>query len=64
MGHTEADRVWGVKGGGARLDHRLHHFAEEVDVGAAGVLGGELDIFTKGTCQLDAVAGLFQALPP
>src|ERR1700687_336482 len=64
MGYAEADRVRNIEGAGARLDHRLHHFTQEVDIGAAGVLGGGLDVRTKGPGQLDAVPRLLQALPP
>ncbi len=64
MGHAEADRVGNIQGCGARLDHRLHHFAQEIDIGAASVFGGELDILAERPGQLDAVPRLLQALPP
>ncbi len=43
-GHRVADGVGQVDRGGALLDRGLHHPAEEVGIGPAGVLGGELHV--------------------
>src|SRR5687768_15615804 len=42
--HRVAHGVRDVDGGGAFLDHRLEHAAEEIEVGARPVLGRELDV--------------------
>ena len=63
VGYTEANRIRDVEGGSTRLDHCLQDFTQKVDVGAAGVFGRKLDIFTKRPGQFDAVAGLFHTLP-
>src|SRR5262249_22753951 len=43
-GDGVADRVGDVDGGGAGLDGLLDHLGQEVQLGASGVLGRELDV--------------------
>ena len=43
-GRGVADRVGDVDRGGAGVDGRLDHLAEEVGLGAGGVFGRELDV--------------------
>jgi hypothetical protein len=42
--HGIADRIGDIDGGGAFLDYRLEHAAEEIGIGAAAVLGRKLDV--------------------
>ena len=51
--HGVADRVGQVHRPGALLDRRLHHPAEEVGIGAARVLGRELDVVGVLACLPD-----------
>ncbi len=53
-----ADGVGNVERGGARLDRDAQHLDQESDVGAAGVLGRELDVGAEAARQLDHVAHL------
>ena len=50
-----ADRVGDVHRPGARLDHPLDHLGEELELGAGGVLGGELDVLEALARELHAV---------
>jgi hypothetical protein len=58
-----ADRVRDVHRGGARVDHRLDHPAEKVDLGTTGILGRELDIVGKAAGAFHCVHGLLDDLP-
>jgi len=52
-GHGIADRVGNVDGGGAGLDGALDHLGQEVQLGAGGVLGRELDVLAVTAGPLD-----------
>ena len=45
--HGVADRIGNVDRGGAGVDRRLHHLREELELGARGVLGGELHVLAR-----------------
>ena len=47
LGHGVADGVGDVDRGGAGLDGLLDHLGEEVQLGAGGVLGRELDVLAQ-----------------
>ena len=55
-GRGVADRVGDVDRGGAGVDGRLDHLAEEVALGARGVLGRELDVAAVADGPLHAFA--------
>ena len=46
-GRGIADRVGDVDGGGARVDDRLDHAAEEIDLGAGRILRRKLDVVAE-----------------
>src|SRR5262249_42244106 len=56
-GHGVADRVGDIDGGGAGLDGLLDHLGQEIQLGAGGVLGGELDVGAVTLGALDALDG-------
>ncbi len=49
---------------GAFGDGHLHHLAEIVPVGAAGVLGGELDVVSVGASLPDRATGKLEGIFP
>ncbi len=54
LGHRIADRVGDVDRGGARLDDALDDLGEEIQFGACGVFGRELDIVAIAPGPFDA----------
>ena len=58
LGHAVADGVGDVQRGGAVVDRELAHLAHEVEVGAAAVLGRELDVVAVALGPGDAAGGL------
>ena len=62
LGQAVAGGVGDVDHGGAGVDGGLDHADEEVLVGAAGVLGVELDVLDVLLCVGHAVAGALDAL--
>ena len=56
-GHGVADGVGDVDRGGAGLDDALDDLGEEVELGAGGVFGRELDVVADGLGALDALDG-------
>ena len=57
LGHGVADRVGNVDRRGAGLDGRLDDLGEEIQLGAGGVLGRELDVVAVALGPLDALDG-------
>ena len=55
LGHGVADRVGDVDRGRAGLDRRLDHLAQELGLGARGVLRRELDVVTEAARVLHAL---------
>ncbi len=61
-GHGVADGVRNIERGGAGIDGRLQHFAEEVGVGAGGVLGRKFHVIAERTGVGHAVADVAQSV--
>ena len=57
-----ADRVGQVQGGCAGLDRNLANLAQEIAIGAGGVLGRELDVVAVALGQRDHRGDLFERL--
>ena len=64
VGHGVADGVGDVDGGGAGLDGRFDDLAEEVELGAGGVFGRELDVVAVADGPLHALDGPARRSPP
>src|SRR5271166_1061644 len=56
-GHRVADRVGDVDGRGSRRDGLFHHLGQEIQLGASGILGGELDVLAVSLGALHALDG-------
>ena len=63
VGHGVADGIGNIERGGAGIDGRLQHLAEEVGIGAGGVLGREFHVIAERTGVGDAVADVCAARP-
>ena len=57
LGHGVADGVGDVDRGGAGLDGLLDDLGEEIELGAGGVFGRELDVVAVAAGPLDAFDG-------
>ncbi len=60
FGDSVAGGVGNINHRGAGVDDGFEHFVEERGIGAAGVLGVELDVVDEGLRELDRVDGHFQ----
>ena len=57
LGHGVADRVGDVDRGGAGVDGLFDHLGQEIELGAGGVLGRELDVVAVALGPLHARDG-------
>ena len=62
LGNRIAHGIGHIDGGGAFVDHRLDHAAQEVGLAAVAVFGAELDVLDQITAKAHRLLGLFQHL--